>query len=150
MGCKGPMKGDPFCVDRHGVEILTTDIISKKHFLKVNWCCIYRSGESFETDIWSFVFAFLDSLGDAKICDWASEGWQGGFQCHRVTKVWQAVTLCVKRNLWCKRNRTFDGVERPTFVIKEFLLRSLYDWMTHSLIWVPSPYNHAITTKTKF
>ena len=35
MGCKGPMKGDPFCVDCHGGEILTTDIISKKHFLKV-------------------------------------------------------------------------------------------------------------------
>jgi hypothetical protein len=27
--------------------------------------------------------------------------------------------------------RTFDGVERPNFVIKEYLLRSLYDWIIY-------------------
>ena len=33
-------------------------------------------------------------------------------------------------NLWYERNKgVFDGVERPTFVIKEHILQSLFDWM---------------------
>jgi hypothetical protein len=38
--------------------------------------------------------------------------------------------LCLMWNLWYERNkRVFDGVEHPTFVIKEHTLQSLYNWM---------------------
>ena len=58
------------------------------------------------------------------------ECWQGHFRCYKVAKVWQVISLRILWTLWHKScRRKFDGVEWPTFVIEEFLLRSLYDWM---------------------
>ena len=45
--------------------------------------------------------------------------------------VWRAMPLCIMWNLWYERNkRVFDGVDCPTFVIKEHILQFLYDRMS--------------------
>ena len=48
----------------------------------------------------------------------------------REDKVWQPMPLCVMWNLWYERNKwVFNDFERPTFIIKEHILKSLYKWM---------------------
>lgn len=44
--------------------------------------------------------------------------------------MWQPMPLRVMWNLWYERNKwVFDDFERPTFIIKEHILQSLYNWM---------------------
>ena len=56
--------------------------------------------------------------------------WQGCFQRCIISKVWLATPLSVMWILCYELNmRFFDGVEHPTFLIKEHILRSLYNQM---------------------
>jgi hypothetical protein len=38
--------------------------------------------------------------------------------------------LCIMWNLWLEINKwVFDGIEHSNYVIKQHILRSLFDWM---------------------
>ena len=56
---------------------------------------------------------------------------------YRSSKIWKVVPLCVIWTIWWEQNsRTFDGVKCPNYVIKQYMLRCLYEYRW--LPWVAS------------
>ena len=125
--------------------ILTIDNLVKKNLPLFNWCCLCQCDEetvdylllycSFAHALWSEVFLLFGFNGWCRIANivvsllFAWRNWLG----NHSSNVWNMVLACLmwwvskERNAW-----TFEDTERPIYLLKNLLARTLFEW---SCIW---------------
>ena len=109
----------------------------------VNWCCLCRCDEEtvdhllihcrFASALWSEVlimFGVQWVMPDTIVSllfTWRN--WLGTYS----SNVWNMVPACLMWLVWKKRNaRTFEDFERPIYMLKNLLARTLFEW---SRVW---------------
>ncbi|XP_065636444.1 uncharacterized protein LOC136070428 [Quercus suber] len=119
--------------------ILTIDNLVKKNLPLVNWCCLCRRDEEtvdhlllhckLASTLWSEVLIMfgvqwvMSNTIVSLLFAWRN--WLGTY----FSKVWNMVPACLMRLVWKERNvRTFEDIERPINMLKNLLVRTLFEW----------------------
>ena len=123
--------------------VLTIDNLVKKNLPLVNWCCFCRCDEETVNHLllhFKFAFALWSEVLIMFGVQWvipdtivsllfAWRNWLGTYS----SKVWNMVPACLMWLVWKDRNaRTFEDIERPIDMLKNLLVRTLFEW---SRIW---------------
>jgi hypothetical protein len=85
----------------------------------------------FLKEIWDLIFSLfgLHWVMPRKVLDLLA-CWQGSFGKHRNIEIWRCIPHCVR---WCilreRNHRSFDGCEQSVSTLKQFVLKTLFEWV---------------------
>jgi hypothetical protein len=122
-------------------KILTHDILRKRIFVVIDWCCMCKkNGESMDhlllhcevaRDLWSYIFSLfgIEWVMPQTVLELLTS-WGVSVGYGRAKEAWRLAPLCLLWCIWWERNaRLSEDVETSMVKLWKCLLNMLYLWI---------------------